>query len=231
MLFSDGERTDDMCDMSSGRACVALIDTGTSFIGVPAAFYSSFAHRVLSSRTDCTPHGTTQIITCSSASAHSLPTLAFTLSGTHTYTLAPDDYLTDHTIGVMPLHTVVSGGQSVELFILGDTFLRTFYTTFDMEHGAIGIANGKNVRAEPAGWHGWRLWQIVALFTATGIAVCLLCLCVWHVARWWRHSGGVGGGWRAGGGAAASAPLWGRPSSESALGTSHQPQSASSSMV
>ena len=209
----------DLCDVSVGRACVALIDTGTSFIGVPAKFYTSFAHDILSRRSDCVPHGITQIITCSSTSTHSLPTLAFTLSASHTYTLTPADYLTDNTVGVMPLHIAQSSSQSVELFILGDTFLRTFCTAFDMERGAIGIANGKNVRVEPVAWHGWRLWYVVALVTAAGFTICLLSLCVWRVSRWCRDGAGLGGGLGAGG-AAASAPLWARPSSESAIGTS-----------
>ena len=186
---------------------------------MPASAYRDFARQILSVRPDCVPHGTTQILTCSSASAHSLPTLSFTLSGSHTYTLAPADYLSDHTVGVMPLHTAL-GGQSVELFILGDTFLRIFYTAFDMERLAIGIANGKNVRVETGGWHGLRLWQVVALVLAAGLALCLLCLCAWKVMR-----SCCGGGACRGGGAAASAPLWSRPSTESVFSTSTAPQS------
>ena len=215
-----------MCDVSAGRACVALIDTGTSFIGVPAQLYTAFAQRISSARPDCIQHGITQILTCSSTATHSLPTLAFTLSASHTYTLTPADYLTEHTVGIMPLHSSMGGQQSVELFILGDTFLRTFYTAFDMDRAAVGIANGKNVRAEPAGgWHGWRLWQVVLLVAAAGLAVCLLTVCVWRVLRCCCGRGGAGGMWGAGGGAAASAPLWSRPSTESTMGTSHVPQS------
>ena len=224
VLLLAGESIGDLCDVSAGRACVALIDTGTSFIGVPTAVYSAFARHIIDIRPDCVAYGTTQIITCSSASTHSLPTLAFTLSASHTYTLEPADYLTEHTVGVMPLHTAMSD-QHVALFILGDTFLRTFYTTFDMERLAIGIANGKNVRVEAPGWHGWPLWQVAAMVAAAGLVLCLLALCMWRLARWWRESGGPRGGWAAGSGAAASSPLWSRPSSQSAMGTSHAPQS------
>jgi len=218
-LLPDGGSTGDMCDISAGHACVALIDTGTSFIGVPAAFYTTFARHIISRRHDCAPHGTTQIITCSSTSTHSLPTLAFTLSASHTYTLEPSDYLSEHTVGVMPLHTSMSG-QAVELFILGDTFLRTFYTTFDMDRAAIGIANGKNVRREEAAlWGGWSLWQLVAVVAAGGLGLCLLGLCLWRAVVWARGSSWLGGG------AGASAPLWARPSSESVLDTAHVPQS------
>ena len=221
-----------MCDVGLGHACVALIDTGTSFIGVPANFYDTFLHRVTSARPDCIPHGTTQIMTCSSTSTHSLPSLAFTLSASHTYTLEPADYLTDHTIGIMPLHTSLHGSaSSVQLFILGDTFLRCFYTVFDMESGAIGIANGKNVRVEESGWRGWRMWHVVVLVACLAFALCLLGICAWRMMRWWRESGAMGGMGALGGGsggvrgaAAARASLWVGPGSGSMSSAPRGPQ-------
>ena len=191
----------DACDPHDGRACVALLDTGTSFVGVPSDLYSAFVSQLTAARPDCVTRAPSLLVTCASSSLDGLPDLSFTLA-TATYVLSPADYMEERTLGVMPLHTALRSG--VSLYILGDTFLRTFYTVFDVDRGVVGISRGKNVRVEEGEgealtW-GWKVGVVVLAVVA---ALCAAALCVGRITR---TRGGVGG-------SAAQAPL------RSAVGT------------
>ena len=168
----------DACNTDAGHACVALIDTGTSFIGIPARLYTDAVTAITSHRSDCVAHFTSLLVTCASPSLDSLPPLTLTLSSTHSYTLDPADYMVDRTLGLMPLHTHTQSQSSVDLFILGDTFIRTFYTVFDAEEGRVGMGNGKNVREAGGTGVGTGLrWKVGWAIFGVLMTLCLLALC------------------------------------------------------
>ena len=192
LSVDDSSPTQSLCDLDRGHACVALLDTGTSFIGVPSRLYPDLVARITANRQDCVARSPSLLITCESHALDGLPSLSFTLSATHTYTLTPAEYMTGGTVGVMPLHTTRED-SSVALFILGDTFIRAFLTVFDMDGGQIGIGNGKNVRTEggEAQQGGWE-WKVGLVLLSAVIVICAALLC-WTRGRS-RLSGGYGGG-------------------------------------
>ena len=198
LSIDDASPTQGLCDLDRGRACVALVDSGTSFIGVPARVYPDLVARITAQRSDCVAHSSSSLITCALQSLDYLPSLSFTLSGSHTYALTPADYMAGGTVGLMPLHTTREDA-SVSLFILGDTFLRAFYTVFDQDAGQVGMSNGRNVRRAGSanGVAGWE-WKIALALLAAVLLACTALLC------WTRHRTRISEGFPGSGGMAGT---------------------------
>jgi hypothetical protein len=121
---------------SSG--CVALVDTGSSFIGIPKIYFVSFVQKVISGRSDCAITVSREVI-CGSSSLDGLPEISFVLNGKK-LTLSAKDYMITNHLGFMP----VDIDESTPFFILGDTFIKTFYTVFDQDARRIGFASPKD---------------------------------------------------------------------------------------
>mmetsp|Transcript_103711 Transcript_103711/g.334346 ORF Transcript_103711/g.334346 Transcript_103711/m.334346 type:complete len:442 (+) Transcript_103711:46-1371(+) len=106
--------------------CQAALDTGTSLLAGPARLVRRLAER-LRVATDC-------------SNLHSLPDLEFLVSGA-TLHLKPSDYVerTDDLclLGLMALDIPSPRGP---VFILGDPFLRRYYTVYDRERLRVGFA-------------------------------------------------------------------------------------------
>ncbi len=119
---------------STTQPCTALIDTGTSFIGIPSSIYLSFINLIIKDRKDCQMYldGTTQ---CSHVSNfQNLPDVTFTFSN-KPFTLKPSDYLIE---GQLLGFSALEGTGN--LFIMGDIFIKTCgYVIFDMEENQVGL--------------------------------------------------------------------------------------------
>lgn len=138
-------------DSSQLNRCVALIDTGTSFIGLPSDVYDEFIKKLIQKRPDClmNPMSGSRLVQCAESRLDDLPVLTIGLNGLRSYDIHPADYMFDgHTVGIMPLHIQSTNQQPnqpvTRIVILGDTFLHAFYTIFDMDIKAIGIANNNH---------------------------------------------------------------------------------------
>ena len=118
--------------------CLALVDTGTSFLGIPGDLFQAFVGKMLSKRSDCSIRQNSDVI-CDSSDTSGLPDLTFEINGNR-YVLKPEDYLIRSQIGIMPVN--VTGGRS--FFILGDTFIKNYYTVFDMDSNQIAFAAPKD---------------------------------------------------------------------------------------
>lgn len=113
----------------------ALIDTGTNAILCPEAFFklvveATGATRVLH-----------QFWEVKCLAMRSLPQIAFWLGG-HRFALSPRDYIKregKHRC-VLSLIPYNAGHGRHSLWILGDPFLRAYYTVFDAENKRIGLA-------------------------------------------------------------------------------------------
>jgi|EP00945_MAST-04E_sp_MAST-4E-sp1_P000897 cathepsin D len=116
--------------------CKIVLDTGTSLIAGPSDAIGS-----LLSRLDVTNH-------CKSKSE--LPRISLKVGGTKFF-MEPDDYVLDGEEdedckpAFMPLDVPSPRGP---LFILGDAFMRKFYTIFDRAEDRVGIAVARQTGPE-----------------------------------------------------------------------------------
>lgn len=164
-----GGTTSSFCASAS---CPVLVDTGTSFIGMPSTAFNAFASAVESARSDCSLDSGSGLLRCNRATSAGLPSLGFSLQGS-LFTVTGADYFQSGVIGVMSIDV----SSSSSLWILGDTFLKTYYTVFDLDNRKIGIAGAKpGVPYSPPGTSREFTWQLVLLVVLIAIAV--LCVCV-----------------------------------------------------
>jgi hypothetical protein len=142
---------------------------------------------VTSARSHCTINADHNEVQCASTSLEGLPEISFSLNG-KVFTLAPKDYMITNHLGFMSIDV----SDSVPLFILGDTFIKTFYTVFDQDNKRIGFARPKDTPL------------IILRYTALSVGLLLLilavavifknsCSCSW-VGNWRRRRSSYAGG-------------------------------------
>lgn len=106
--------------------CLAAIDSGTSIIAGPAAFVSDLT-LTLNLAENC-------------SNVHSLPTLSVIIGG-NIFTLEPIDYVIYQDgrcfLAIMGLDVPPPRGP---LMILGNTFIRKYFTTLDFSSARLGFA-------------------------------------------------------------------------------------------
>jgi len=120
-------------DMDMG----AILDTGTSLIALPSTIAELLNNQIGAKK------GFTGQYTVECATRDSLPDLTFTLSGTN-FTIGPYDYILE------------AGGSCISSFmgmdipepagplvILGDSFLRRWYSVYDLGKGAVQLGKAK----------------------------------------------------------------------------------------
>jgi cathepsin D len=116
---------------------LAIIDTGTSVLAGPA--------KLVDEMTKAFGSGKEKQVDCSLIPT--LPILSFKF-GSDTYNLKGEDYIlqvnegskTVCIVGLIGLDLPPSFGTA---FILGDTFIKTYYTHFDVAGGRVGFARSK----------------------------------------------------------------------------------------
>ena len=118
------------------RSCVALLDTGTSFIGLPSVPFLAIKSQILALRPDCQFDPNHLEVSCTAGLMTGLPTLTLTIDGVR-YPLRPEDYMVEGVVGIMQ---IAPNTGEADFIILGDTFLKTYYTVFDMDQERVGIA-------------------------------------------------------------------------------------------
>ena len=106
--------------------CGAAIDSGTSVIGGPSVIIDDLIYS-LGLNSNC-------------SNAHALPEIAFVIGG-RAFTLKPEDYIIQDDgecrLAFMSLDVPAPRGP---IFVLGDTFMRKFYTVLDRDNMQIGFA-------------------------------------------------------------------------------------------
>lgn len=110
--------------------CQVAVDTGTSQLAGPTDVINELSRR-LHVQSDCSNY-------------NALPELGFVI-GEHILNLKPVDYVDKGSDGcqvsLMPLDVPPPNGP---LFILGDPFLRKYYTSYDRENNRIGFAAARH---------------------------------------------------------------------------------------
>jgi len=111
---------------NNSAPCQAVVDTGASYITGPSEVIEAIMNEV-EIRADC-------------SNSDSLPEIGFTLGG-QTLALQPEDYvLQEHDacqLALMPLDIPPPRGP---LVILGEPFLRRYYTIFDATNFRVGFS-------------------------------------------------------------------------------------------
>uniref|UniRef100_A0A8C6XN84 Peptidase A1 domain-containing protein n=1 Tax=Naja naja TaxID=35670 RepID=A0A8C6XN84_NAJNA len=123
------------------NSCQGIVDTGTSLITGPSADIKAL-HDVIGAQH---AFGGQYIIDCQKIPV--MPSITFHLDG-KPYTLTPEEYTLQ--IRQAKVTACVSGFMTLDipkptgpLWILGDVFLRRYYSVFDRDHDRVGLALSK----------------------------------------------------------------------------------------
>jgi hypothetical protein len=119
-----------------GAGDKAIMDSGTSILTGPSDVVATLAESMGARKINAAEY----MVACA---AEGLPTFTYTLNG-NDYTLGPSEYLIPDgdmcLLGMMGLDVPRPNGP---LWIMGDVFMRKYYTVFDVENKQIGIALAK----------------------------------------------------------------------------------------
>ncbi|XP_040838905.1 gastricsin [Ochotona curzoniae] len=117
------------------EGCQAIVDTGTSLLTVPQAYLSDLVEATGAEEDEYGEY----FVDCDSVD--SLPTLTFIINGVE-FPLSPSTYvLSVNGQCMLGLEaTYVSSQDGEPLWILGDVFLRAYYSVFDMANNRVGFA-------------------------------------------------------------------------------------------
>ncbi|KAJ5989447.1 hypothetical protein N7481_004657 [Penicillium waksmanii] len=114
-----------------------ILDTGTSLIALPSTL-AELLNKEIGAKKSFTGQYTVE---CSARD--SLPQLTFTLSG-HNFTIGPYDYILEVQGSCISSFMGMDFPEPMgPLAILGDSFLRQWYSVYDLGNNAVGLAKSK----------------------------------------------------------------------------------------
>jgi len=109
--------------------CKAIVDTGTSLIVAPTAAFNELSAAIGTVNADC-------------SNINSLPTIKLSFnSNAVQLELPPSVYVINDPPGQCQLG--IAGADGLPLWILGDTFIRNYYTIFDRGQNRLGFAKSR----------------------------------------------------------------------------------------
>ncbi|XP_069801438.1 gastricsin [Dendropsophus ebraccatus] len=117
------------------QGCQGIVDTGTSLLTAPQGEFANLM-QYIGAQED---QNGNYAVSC--GNIQSLPTICFTISGV-SFPLPPSAYILQSngycTVGIMPTYLPSQNGQP--LWILGDVFLRQYYSVYDLGNNQVGFA-------------------------------------------------------------------------------------------
>merc|ERR1712072_485959 len=120
----------DVTHCNAYLGCYFVVDTGTSVIAGPPSSVNALIAAVGNVSSDC-------------SNLHTLPTLSFTFEGKD-FDLEPEFYVIraqDDTTKAWECQLGIEGvNAGVPIWILGDPFLRKYYTVWDKDQNRVGFA-------------------------------------------------------------------------------------------
>ncbi|XP_040508620.1 gastricsin isoform X1 [Gallus gallus] len=130
--FAVGGQSSGWCS----QGCQGIVDTGTSLLTVPNQVFTELMQYIGAQADDSGQY----VASCSNIEY--MPTITFVISGT-SFPLPPSAYMlqsnSDYcTVGIESTYLPSQTGQP--LWILGDVFLRVYYSIYDMGNNQVGFA-------------------------------------------------------------------------------------------
>lgn len=158
---------------TSSAPCIVLPDTGTSFIGMPPDAFIDLVKRIQRVRKDCYYDTDNGLVVCQQNRLDGLPTLSFSIQGS-AFTLSPSFYFLDAGGGDWMLGLMaIDVGSKQPLWILGDTFLRAYYTVFDMDNKRVGMTGAKPGVPYNPDEIDWATILIATGLSLLGVGLCI----------------------------------------------------------
>jgi len=110
--------------------CKAIVDTGTSLIITPTAAFNTLSSAIGTVKPDC-------------SNINSLPNITFSFNSlADNLVLPPSIYVIKDPQEGCQLG--IQGADGLPFWILGDTFMRNYYTVFDRGQNRVGFAQSKS---------------------------------------------------------------------------------------
>ncbi|XP_070252617.1 pepsin B [Myotis yumanensis] len=129
--FAIGDQATGWCS----QGCQAIVDTGTFLLAVPQQYMGSFLQATGAQQAQNGDF----VVACNSV--ESLPTITFIISGSQ-FPLPPSAYVLNNNgycrLGIEATYLPSPNGQP--LWILGDVFLKEYYSVYDMANNRVGFA-------------------------------------------------------------------------------------------
>ncbi|XP_056416645.1 gastricsin-like isoform X1 [Hyla sarda] len=117
------------------QGCQAIVDTGTSPLTVPQQYMGSLLQYLGAQQ----GQNGQFLVNCNNV--QNLPPISFTINGNQ-FPIPPSQYIIQNngycTVGVEETYLPSQNGQP--LWILGDVFLRQYYSVYDMSNNRVGFA-------------------------------------------------------------------------------------------
>ncbi|XP_077155646.1 gastricsin-like isoform X2 [Ranitomeya variabilis] len=117
------------------QGCQAMVDTGTALLTIPQQFLGTFLQSVGAQESQNGAY----LVNCNNV--QNLPTISFTINGVQ-FPIPPSAYILQNngycTVGVEVTYLPSQNGQP--FWILGDVFLRQYYSVYDMGNNRVGFA-------------------------------------------------------------------------------------------
>uniref|UniRef100_A0A8C5LPT2 Peptidase A1 domain-containing protein n=1 Tax=Leptobrachium leishanense TaxID=445787 RepID=A0A8C5LPT2_9ANUR len=117
------------------QGCQAIVDTGTSPLTVPQQYMGTLLQYLGAQQ----GQNGEFLVNCNNV--QNLPTISFTINGVQ-YPIPPSGYIIQNngycSVGVEETYLPSQNGQP--LWILGDVFLRQYYSVYDMSNNRVGFA-------------------------------------------------------------------------------------------
>uniref|UniRef100_A0A8C5SFD4 Peptidase A1 domain-containing protein n=1 Tax=Laticauda laticaudata TaxID=8630 RepID=A0A8C5SFD4_LATLA len=118
------------------QGCQAIVDTGTSLLTVPGQFFIQLMQKLGAQQNNYGEF----VVNCNDL--QSMPTITFIINGVY-FPLTPSDFVLQNSkdycqVAIMPTYLPSQNGQP--LWILGDVFLRSYYSVYDLGNNRVGFA-------------------------------------------------------------------------------------------
>ena len=137
---------------------IAILDTGTSLIHGPSKEVSEIFKIIKKSSKDCNQNS--GLLACTCSDVGEFPTIEFWLDDNAFY-INPEEYLLKDGNTCLVLIT----GANFKFWILGDVFLRSYYTIYDMKNEKVGIARSGSASDSKNNLKVFRTLMIILLLT------------------------------------------------------------------